>query len=355
MLNNNLMHKEKGIKMTKNRHKINYMILISILGFTLLTFGKKEIGSEQNQLKLVLTGTASYCEKLERSIFHFFCLEKIVETREQSIRYPKRRQGLKNFLENNIDRQGTTGTSTSVSNKMNRIYSTIYKNRVKGNYLPILVKKRNTHVYDYQIIKEKKGIREQRKIIKVNKKKPLKDHNLPDTILYSFENAITPVYFFSRQNQNKYIYKIIGKKKLLGRRAYLITVASKMGSGNSRKIAKAWIDTIDFSIMKFDVFPGAIKGYEKLLEIHNKKISKLKVKDTHIFGYLYKGIRYPTRTEISLSYFTEPGSVIKKSGSGKVRQGGLILTKIKTLISYKKYAFFDVSVTDPEFRDIKSN
>jgi len=329
-----------------------FLTIIIGLNLILYGFGRAGIEKGQNQLPYILKGTASYCDRLEKAIFHFFCFEKIEETKEQSIKYPKKRQGIKNFLENNQRNRETGDLSTPGSRKMSGIYDSMDKNKINRNYRSQKSKRKNTYVYDYQIIKEKKGVREQRKLVNFNQEKVQNQDGLPTTILYSYKNALIPIYLLSRQNQHKYNYSIIGKKKFLGRKAFIISVDTKQGSEEGKKLADVWIDTKDFSIMKFNVFPGAIKGYDELLKINKNQLLNLKVEDKHIFGYLRNGIRYPTKTEITMSYQRDPKGVFKDSGIGKIRHGGVVFTKIKTFITYNRYNFFDVSVGQPVFKNL---
>ena len=102
--------------------------------------------------------------------------------------------------------------------------------------------------------------------------------------------------------------------------------------------------------------PGAIKGYNQMLDVKQNKMYDLKFTDLHVFGYLRQGIRYPTKTSIFLSYTQIPKSISKTSkGKSKKAHGSTVDTRVNTQITYDKYLFFDVAVDDPQFKDMEQN
>ncbi len=317
------------------------VILILLLS-TIAPAAQKTGKTGPEELNRVLRNTAAYCEKLKAAVFHFFCREKLHETVEKSIKYTGDQPGgLKNFLKGTAqDRENQRWSSLYTLRRANSSDSYKSKKRVKSN----------TYVNDYQIIKQNNRIREKRMTVSVNGKKLADKKAGGGTFLYSFKNAITPIYLFAGENQRKYRYSLSGMKNMKEGKAYIVEISRKDKEGG--KVAVAWVDSRDFSIMKIDVLPGGIEGYDKLLNAKKNKMFDLEVLDTHIFGYSRQGIRYPTKTRITLAYKKYTKSIAKnsKGEAGKKNTGGIVSTKIDTTITYGKYLFYGVSVDDPVFK-----
>ncbi|MCP5104674.1 MAG: hypothetical protein GY950_14920 [bacterium] len=302
------------------------------------------ISISANTRDKILENTANYCEKLKKEIFHFFCLETITETIHKSLEHPEEKRGLKNFLEGiKPERERSQYESVRQLNMMKR----------KRSYSSRKYERKNIFVNEYQIIKKTNRIQERRNNIKSDILKGDKNTKKPglQTIIYSYQNAIFPIYLFSKENQDKFHYKILGKEKTLKRNAHIIQVSSKKGNDQGDILATVWIDQEDFSILKLNVLPAAFEGYEYLTSNLDEK-SDVTVTDVHYFGQMKKGIRFPTRTEITLSYKEKPDKIVESTRRERI-YGARILTKISTVYNYKKYTFFRVAVSEPIFKTVK--
>ncbi len=285
----------------------------------------------------ILKGVAEYCERLNKEIFHFFCYEKIEESVEQELKYPNRNRGLKNFLDGNPQRQKDSQYE-AINQQRNQ--------RIRRNYASRRKVTKNIYLHDYQIIKENWRVRERRKPLKVDEKiRKITGR----TVIYSYKAALTPVFLFSKENQKLYNYKIGKKKRLMGRKTVEVIVSRK---SDDTMLVKAWLDIRDFSLLKFNVMPEAIKGYNEIVHLNSKKMDNISVKDVHYFGHLRNGLRYPTKTEIYISYDREPQRVLNTSRS-RVLHGARVYTKLQTLIYYKDYQFFNAGAENPVFHNLE--
>jgi len=342
------------------RMLLTALLLIAMLNIPISGAEKEEpqIDSHNSEeLALVLHQAGLYCNKLKKAVFHFFCREKLQETVENQLKIAA-------GTSNSRLRQFFKGSP--VQQNMERwnqrdVHSDEYAARqIRSNTKKW--KKANYYVNDYQIIKQNGNIRELRIMVSMNGKKVEGKKPGTTTFLYSFKNAITPIYLFSRESQKKYEYRLLGTDKLMGRRAYKLEVSLKgkdaapivKGKEDVNKLALAWVDETDFSVMKIKVMPGAIKGYSKLLEAKKNKLVNLAVSDVHLFGFHRQGIRYPTKTDITLSYSKEPKSHVRisRGDPSRVSVGGLEETEVKTSIIYDKYVFYNVAVDEPVFKDM---
>lgn len=264
---------------------------------------------------LLLRKVSAYCEKLKKEAFHFYCQEKISESRERQIH------------------KLTTSSRYDALGKRRRI--TFGDDNTLAGGL-----RTNIYYYDYQILKEDGKIKESRKLTK--KSIRLKRSRI-STVLYSYKAALTPVMLFAAEKRRFYDYELGEDGRVMRRKAKEILIRKK---GESEVLVRAWVDLKDYSVLKFRVFPGAIKGYEKILHLNKKTMNNIVVEDVHYFGVKRGGIRYPSKTRIQISYDQK----FKKGV--RALQGEKLYTRHHTLIQYKKYRFFNAVASDPAYTNI---
>ncbi|MCP4219676.1 MAG: hypothetical protein GY765_33900 [bacterium] len=312
---------------------------------------------KDNELQRILEGTAAYCEKLKKEAFHFLCLEQITETCEKAYVFPQERQGLKDFFEKNVGNRPVSEADSK--NRVSRINDEKRQKRIAGNYRSQKYSKKNILVNEYRILKEGSRIKELRTPVKYNGNTISRDPPPMQTILYSYKNTLSPIYLFAAGNQALYRYKILGKKKIMKRSTFVVEIDRK--AGKNRKTAVAWVDTENFSIVKLRIYPEAFHGYHYLPAPVTPQREKgvasggqkgvpttrfdVKVNDVHYFGHIKNGIRFPSSTEIHLSYKEEA-----KKGIDKVRHGAVVLTTLSTLYTYGEYLFFRTKSSEPVFK-----
>jgi hypothetical protein len=167
-------------------------------------------------------------------------------------------------------------------------------------------------------------------------------------VVNSYENAMSPIYLFSAENQEKYRYTLMGKSwvKKMSRNAYVVEVSLK--EDHSKVLTVAWIDDLDFSILKFQVYPAGFEGYGLIEGSGLGHLTDLRLWDIHYFGIKNNGVRFPSRTEIFLDFKHKAKK--RYGGETYVRD---LNTKMHTIYTYQDYMFFNVSVDDPVFVDKK--
>jgi hypothetical protein len=326
--------------------KLLPMVLVLVLLLPDSAAAVTRLNDDSDHVAALLQRCAEYCERLKGAVFHFYCLEEVTETIQKKLNYPENRRGLKDFLERNRSR--------SQSEYQYDAHRYQDMRRVKDSYKALKGGVKTLFTFDYQIIQMGREIREQRRLLKVERDKKVYKKSNYTPILYSYKNAMVPIYFFSANNQAQYRYMRAGKDRVLGRKSHTLLVFKKGAERNAQPLAKVWIDTGDFSIIKFTVFPGAIEGYRQLMRLAGRKLSNVKIQDVHEFGLLKNGLRYPTRTSIILSYTSELKNVMKNRNAGVgVKVGAEVQTRIQTLVKYKGYNFFNVNVARPVFKQLQ--
>jgi hypothetical protein len=326
------------------------LCLLFVLVFAAFIYGEGTAVPAEENLDSILQKIADYCERLKKKVFHFYCEERVVETISKSLHYPEERRGLKRFLE---------GYQAHQEPSRYEAVRDLRRRREQWLGSDKRIEKKNIYLHDYQIIKEGDQIREQRVLLKLNGKKA--EGEIPElqTIIYSYKNVLYPIYLFARGHRDKYDFTVLEKEKVMKRDTHVIEVRHKgrpLDPGaekNQGLLATAWVDCRDFSIVKFSVFPEAFRGYDYLLRKDRRDRRDIRINDVHYFGEIEGGIRFPSRTEITLSFSEEPPEVFENRRTTPQKiHGARILTQISTQYQYRKYRFFTVNVTDPLFKDL---
>lgn len=246
------------------------------------------------ELAVILKNCGEYCERLKKSIFSCTCLETVKET----IRDPSGKKKQRDFL------------------------------------------------YDYQIVGQAGKVIESRVLQKVDGVPVAKKKNAAlETEFYSHYSIYVPIILFSRENQAHYRYKLLKREKLRGVQSWVLEIEPASADGISLH-GRAWLDHDDSSVLRIDIAPEALGGFEKQKANAMKMGATLSLTDTHWYELARDGIRFPTRTEIREKYEfnDENASAISSLRAGFPRPGpgNSTWNRSLTSFSYDRYRFFYV-------------
>jgi hypothetical protein len=232
---------------------------------------------ENLSLEDILLHLAQYCDKFGDSVLYFRCDEKIEET----------------------------------------------------IYPPAKIEK-NRFVYDYQLIRKEREIREQRILIEENGKKR-NDQNAPLKVKRTpYHHLIAgPIGLFSSYWQKFCNYRIAGEDKIHGEKAVVIEVTPKLGLEFENLYGKAWVRKSDFSVLKIEYSQKSMKDYEEIRAWAEKSRLVPDITIVTEFAFEKNGIRFPSRCSISETYARIDRPVLKYN-------------KSKLTITYSNYQFFTV-------------
>lgn len=271
-------------------------------------FSDEKSRMKQTDLQKVLEKSARYCEKLKTAAFHFFCQEKIEEERmEKQYTAP-------------IHRDRTAMDFAS-----------------GRRHVDYIRKKKRFYVYDYQIIIKDRKITENRTLIREKHKKVHKENAKLKTRFASQYSFFMPL-IFSRENQDKYTYRLIKEQRLKGRNVYKVSVDPKAPEFGDITHGIAWVDKKDGSILKIQLHPRSFQGSDRLRKKALRRGYDLILTDEHWYLTKKNGIRFPSQTMISERYIR---TVTSRKGE---------FENSRTYFTYSRYRFFDVSV-DVKTRD----
>lgn len=239
------------------------------------------------EMTRILQGAADYCQQLKQSAFHFYCREKIVETRMPLSRRYKTKFQIKSYL------------------------------------------------FGYRLIKQGNQIKEERDWISSwDKKKVNRDQVVNTNSFFSVRAVLAPIAILDRTRQDKYNFQFIRFDKREGRRVAVIEALPKKPLETGTLYGTLWIDMEDFSLMKIEAGPESIIGYERLNKLADKLHTKLHLSLEIDFGYRCQGICFLTKVSFLEKY---KGGVKVYSDRGHV---GWIRTRAEFV--YSDYRFFSV-------------
>ena len=278
-------------------------VLISILFFVLLSIQiysqtNDPKTSDQEELEKILEKCAEYCEKLTHSVLDFVCLERISE--EINTVRTKRRDVIG-------EHESKTLLMSSVWEEKNR---------------------KNTYIYDYQMVRKDNIITDRRILLRENgKKKHEEDAELKIKRFKHHNMIFGPIALLDIQWQPFYDYKILQRKKIKGDKIIVIEATPKATIKTENPYGKVWVREGDFTIVKIEWDQNSLPN----LEIFKKdaKIFKARPEFEIYVEYAFErnGIRFPSKYSVIESYY----------------QGRKIyFTRSRMLVTYKKYKFFTV-------------
>jgi hypothetical protein len=262
--------------------------------------GQSGLAVSHPEMAVILQKCAEYCQKLASSAFYFVCQEKIKEDIYEF------RSGGGVIVTGGEEGAITYGTSPS------------FRRRAK----------KNSYVYDYQLVKKGEKVEETRTLLEENgRKKDLKNAPLKTQRFFSRKAVFGPVGFFGREWHDAYDYEFIKQDRVEGRETYVIKAKPKVPIEGKPNYGTLWVDKADSSVIKMEVEDQSLAGFEKILEVAKSRGLKPILTTVHEYGIIKNGLRFPSRTVFNEKYSGSRSSAFMQS---------------KTEIIYENYRFFTV-------------
>ncbi|MCK5220233.1 MAG: hypothetical protein KAR14_01510 [Candidatus Aminicenantes bacterium] len=278
---------------TKKNDQVKVQTAVSVLP---VSKKNKNIVKDDDRIILnkILSGCASYCSKLKSSAFHFFCTEKIVSSGNEIVlsKYKYRRVNRRKFS--------------------------------------------NKYFFDYQLINDSSGVREQRRIISKRGKADDEDiHQMPISFL-SEKVVFAPSMILGEEEQKKFSFKMNGLKREGGNEFVVLEAIPLKPKKIFFKEALIYVDAKNYSIRKIIVIPRYIRGYKSLMRTAFYYKSRLFLDCKIEFNKEYKGLWFPTYITIREIY---------KGGRFVIQNMGTTgWEKSRTTFRYDDYKFFNVDM-----------
>jgi hypothetical protein len=252
----------------------------------------------QATLAAILEATAKYCEAVKEMALFFVCTERVSEKENFFTRGPR----------------GARSMSSDI--------------------LRVSDAKTRTFVYEYQIIKVKDDIRENRILIEEDGQKRHQEDAELTTLKISARNVVYgPVGFFSRYWQDQFRYEVLGREPLGRKEAIVVSVVPAIEREENNNRGRAWIGAEDFRILRLELEPPFAEDSAVLMGDQNAAVGAKYYRHitwTIDYGVETKGILFPSRQTIREWYRSDTGfSTIKR----------------EVVFDYSNYKFFTVEVS----------
>ena len=289
------------------RMKIRFLIftlalLVSSLYFSHDLFTQEVSDKTLNKLKLnkILEKSKQYCRKLEKGAFNFVCSEEIVEIVNHE----------------GVDQQLLLPTRYIPRDTY--VLET-YENT-----------KKNTYLYEYQLIAKEGEDREKRTLLEKNGKKKNEKNAPLETQYFRYGRIVFgPLGLLNEYWQHYHDYIIVNEEMLDGENTIVVEAVPKPSLDENHPYGKVWVRESDFAILKIEWDQKSLKQLEELKEQASMFDVEQKITLISEFSYEKNGIRFPSRFLFEEAYVNEEGKKIVRS-------------MIHTV--YKDYKFFTVDV-----------
>lgn len=229
-------------------------------------------------MEKILEKTGEYCEKLKNMALDFVCLENI---KEKTIEFGKRL----------VFKPGKDSPRSA----------SFFED------LKVIKTKKNSYVYDYQMIKKGNDFKEKRDLLEENGKKRKEKNVELKTLRMSSEFLVFgPVGFLSRAWQPHFVYEIIGSETIGQKKAIVLKASPKEFTEENYCFGKIWIDETDSSILQIEWEPASIKNFEEKVDSSIGELRR-KVSWTVSYDVVKNGVRFPSAQSIREVYITKQG------------------------------------------------
>jgi hypothetical protein len=261
------------------------------------------------EMTRILQGAADYCQKLKQSAFHFYCQEKILETRKSL---------------------STSGKPLRISNPQLLLTS-----RSRDEIYLMGQTQVKNYVFGYRLIKQGNQIKEERDWISSDDNvKVNRDQVVKTNTFFSEKAVFAPNTILDPSRQVRYNFQFIRFDERNGRLAAVVEALPKNPVETATIYGILWIDTEDFSILKIKADPRSIKGYALLKDLSAKLRTRLHLSLEIDFDQQQKGIRFPTQIKFLEKY--KGGRIIA------INRGSKGWERTRTQFVYSDYQFFNV-------------
>jgi hypothetical protein len=263
------------------------------------------------QLGLVLKSAREYCRRLERAALDFVCLEEVSEQvdlsrekQEADVRIdPRVTSGV-----GGVGRMGMSGRPVT--------FNPSAKARSDNRY-----------VFDYQFVRQRGQIKENRVLLEKNGRKAKPKEKPPFmNVFRCSEILLMPVQLLAEKVAEFYQYRLLREDSLDGVGVWVLDVSPRL-SIRDYLGGRLWISKADASVLRIEWDPTTFGHYDSILQNAARFKEEPAVISHTDFGFEKNGVRFPSRD------FTEEAYV---DGSGKK------FIRSQTQVIYKDYRFFTV-------------
>lgn len=249
--------------------------------------------SEQTSLTQILKKCAIYCSKLEQAVFHFYCREEVYER----LYY--------------VDGYSHSEKSEETLRRFD---------------------------YEYQVIRDKEQISENRKPLRIDKVPFRKSQSMQKPIAFRHHYLIYgPIILFSENRQPFYKYRILKEEIINGEKIVIIEALPLYYQEQALQFGNVHVKESDGSVVGIDWNPKSIRNFQSILEQAGELGVSPRISFFLEFNVVKNNLHFPSKCHVKWDLDYIDDRVITDA-----RKKGYALTGVVTDIIYKNYKFFTV-------------
>ena len=193
----------------------------------------------------------------------------------------------------------------------------------------------NNYLYDYQMIRKGKKVRERRTLLLENGKEKNKKKARLKTHCFKYTTIVYGPIVFDEDEQRFYLFKTLRKEKWEEKNVLVIKVLPKLMVQKPLIWGEFWVDEKHHNILKIEMSQRSIQNYYKIERIARLLHVEPRIKILMEYGIEKNGIRFPSKFSIEETYIDSNGEKFKLS---------------EIVVNYRDYKFFTVGV-DVRYQD----
>ena len=206
--------------------------------------------ADSARLAAILQRAADYCQRLDKAVMDFVCLEEVSETSHN--------------LTPNTD----------------------------------------VYLYDYQFVRKAGGgAKERRNLVSVNGKKADFRNTPLHTGFFQFQNVLFgPIGLLSRYWQAFLDYRIVAEEELDGQKAMVVDAVPASGFVEPHPYGRIWIREKDGAVLKIVWEQRSLGNFKIAEEWAKQHDSEPAITSSSEYGFEKNGIRFPSRSRTEQAY-----------------------------------------------------
>jgi hypothetical protein len=257
----------------------------------------------------LLADAASYCDRLNASVLDFVCRERINE----------------------------------------RFYFNFNQGKFFASSL-VETDAENDYLYDYQLVRRNRKIRETRKLLEANGRTYKSPESPLLTRRFAHERVIFgPVGMLGSSWQPCFDFRPVGRKSWRGMDAVVIDAIPRKGAKVPHLYGRIWLKTDDASVLRIEWAPRSLGGHTDLLRLAKRFRARLTITFSSEYANTIGGLRFPSSYSIEERYILHPGQAIQVLTTGSTHWIKEFLLS-ETVVQYYDYKFFTVE-TEVEIKN----
>lgn len=253
--------------------RMGVLLFIAALCCSPTPLGPQEQRDEA-RLAAILKKSAEYCRRLDRAALDFVCLEEVSE----------------------------------MANRHTRHF--------------------DVFLYDYQFVRKKDEIKEQRNLIAIDGKKTSRSTSPIQPAAFSYKNVLFgPIGLLSESWQAYHDYRIAGEEKIFGEKAVVIEATPNAKEHEPHPYGQIWVKESDGSVLKIAWDQRSLGNFGEIADWAAENESDPLITAYSEYRFEKNGLRFPSRNFAQQAY---------------IRNDRSKFVNAEISIAYKSYKFFTV-------------